>query len=1425
MRATLRSGLRYLLFASVCNTPLVAFAQVQVNQKFNEQGPAPSSGPFCVSGTGDAGVPPNGVVCGVGPGQNPALYGTNVGAIQAAVMDPLNANRVYAGGVNGGVWVTQDGGKNWSPLMDKQASISISSLVFDPTDSQHNTLLAGTGLGSNGSLSYVNAFGGSGGLRNGLLYSQDGGATWKTLGSGTITNSVVAAAAVGPVLLAGTSEVSPYSFNSSGYNFQGALWRSTDSGSTWSKVSGAGMPDGPISSIVVDPTNPNRIYVAVSAKNAGSLDSTAIYVSNDTGSSWTKVFDVAKSDGVINSNHQTVIKLASGPNNTIAAGVVELSVNSSGAPIGTVTGLFYSDKGGASWSKLTLPTSPSTINPSFNGSRNFAIAIDPTEPKFVYVSGDNNGNGQTDTAPVFRINAQTNQAYSLTDANTSNGSAVHADSRSLGFLPNGDLVLTGDGGIYVRTQPRSDSGTWKGLNGPSVFQTYAVAYDGLGKRLITAAQDSGVTIQSTRNSKQWNTVDGADGINAFVNDVTLAGSGYSVFYATNQSLGQPTRIILDKNGNYISPNTANSYFGANVTFSTNVFGLNFNSPWIRNRQDPTLMALAGARVYVTQDSLTGANGVLATNVNLELTNVGLASAPCVENSCPTVTAMAYGIPGNKYALVAGTTYPEFYLSENAKPGEPPSLQKLAANGYTGGAPTSIVFDPRSIDRFYTADTEKLFGTSDKGAHFTNLTSQLPTGLFRPTATEFISNNGVNALLVGGLNNVADAQSTIAVADSDANGTLSGWRMFGQGLPNAQVGQLSYHEATDVLAVGTWGRGVFTLYDVTSYFAQALTLQFGLADNDSRPDASYLTNGTVGVRPLVKYGTGTLTIDGEASYTGPTSALAGTLIVNGSIASSPFTTIYSGATLGGTGTIGNAMISSGAMLSPGNGVGSLNFKGDVMLSPGSLYLVEVYGGTSDRIDVTGNAALGGTVLAAYTGGNLTNKYTIVSAEGGRNGTFESLASSGWPSFITASLGYTSTTAVLNLNSEIGKTAGLTPNQAAVATALDGSFNLGRGTLPALFGVPQSQLPQAMTTLSGEGITGAQETAFGTANIFTSLLMEQGAFWRSGNPVDPYGVSLNPGDGRALGYAPAVKSTRPSPEAAFAAALPEANRGRWRAWFSGYDATWRLSGQADIGIGSLRHDAAGGAGGVDYQLNPDLLLGLAFGGSSGHFSLPDRATSGQQDAVQLGLYGVQKWGQMYAAGTVSLGFFDTTTTRSIGGFGAIQTANGRFNSTAVTGRLELGWRRPWTSQISVTPFAAVQISQLWQGSFTETNSGAAATGPLGLSYYDQSSFSLPTFLGAQFDGRFQLTNDVLWLPYLRASWVHEFSRSRDISATFIALPNAAFSVEGARPAANAARVSIGANVAIKRNISFFANFDGEFSVGGQSYAGKGGLRAAW
>src|SRR6185312_4313073 len=131
---------------------------------------------------------------------------------------------------------------------------------------------------------------GSGGLQNGLLYSQDAGSTWTSLGAATLANqSVVGVSARGSVMVAGTFEISGLGGNKN----TGALFRSTNGGATFTQISGVvgtGLPNGPVSSIVGDPNNPNRLYAAVTAPNASGAAnaSTAIFVSNDIGATWTR---------------------------------------------------------------------------------------------------------------------------------------------------------------------------------------------------------------------------------------------------------------------------------------------------------------------------------------------------------------------------------------------------------------------------------------------------------------------------------------------------------------------------------------------------------------------------------------------------------------------------------------------------------------------------------------------------------------------------------------------------------------------------------------------------------------------------------------------------------------------------------------------------------------------------------------------------------------------------------------------------------------------------------------------------------------------------------------------------------------------------------------------------------------------------------
>ncbi len=1458
--------------------PAVASAQTYVSQ-----GPAPGMGPAALTISLDQ--PPN---------------GTAAGAVEAVVADPTNVSTFYVGASNGGIWVTHDGGTSWTPLTDHQASLSITSLTLDPTDPTHKTLLAGTGLMSNGSLWST---GGpnfvlySGGLRTGLLYTTDGGTSWTTLGGSTLAGlSIVDVEARGSVMLAaGFEPLATGRSNDPVAAQNGGLYRSTDGGKTFVPVA-AGLPAGPVSSLVADPTNPSKFYAAVTSTS--NFTATSVYASTDSGATWAPVFTSSTlinnhaGNLIANATGQVFVRVAAGPQNSLAMIVIDQTTN-------LISGIYLSLDAGQTWSRLVLPPN---LGANAQAAINAAVAIDPSNPRIVYVTGDTIGSPAF-TAAAYRVvldNNGSSHFTSLTDARTADGSTIHADSRNMTFDANGRLILVNDGGIYARTSPQTNTGVWRGLNGNlSVWQTYAVAFDANSKRLVVAAQDTGAAVQSAPASVVFNNVVSGDGMIAAVNDRTLPGR--SAIYTSQEDLFDFNRRIVDANGNPVgSPSTVLIQFDHTPAD----LGNTFQPPFALNRNDPTMFAFGTDHVYVSVDPLNGPTHSCSVDpsisnfcVTLHLTDLGHVGH-AVGDATGQVFSVVYGTQDNAGALLAGVDNPagkRLYLSTAPTPTST-TLLPLAA--YNGQAPRSVVFDARTQMVFYAADLQSLWGSRDGGASFQDLTPNLPGTLIRPSAVEFIASNGVNALLTGGLSNAANAPSPIAVADSDRNGSLSNWRLFGNGLPNAPISALTYNAAADALAVGAYGRGAWLMYDVTSNFAQATVLQFGLANNDSNPDASLLTDGTVGMRPLFKYGTGTLTIAGAATYTGGTTILGGALqlgnggaggsilgnvvfcgdagnpqcdastgkalvfnrsdtyqfdgvisgpgqvqqngsgrtiltaassytgptfvdngilSVNGSITSSPVF-VAAGGALGGNGFVGPTTIMAGGTLSPGNSVGTITVVGNLAFASGGQYLVELQGGAADRTNVNGSATLAGIVGLAYLGGGLTNRYTILSATGGRSGTFDTIVS-GLPGFLTASLAYTPTDVQLGLASGLTQTPGLARNQAAVAAALDATFNSGGGGLPDLFGVPASGIPGALSALSGEGVSGTQETAFGAAGSFLAAMLDQGAFWRSGSAIDVDGASFR----APLAYAgdapthPAFKAMRLKAPASF--------QPRWRAWMTAFDGSWSIAGDAATGSAGLTHRTAAAAGGVDYQLAPDLLVGTAAGGSNSSFAVSDRATSGTVDGAHLGAYGVKTWGNWYAAGALAFAAFDNNTSRTILGVGPTQIATGRFGSDLVSGRIELGLARA-AGRFTVTPFAALQLAELWQNGFTETNfAPAGAAGPLGLSYGATTTTSVPTFLGAQADTRVLLWRNLVLAPYARLSWVHEFSPARAINAAFIALPGAAFTVDGPRAARDAARIDAGAKLAITASAYLFASFDGEFSSRSQAYAGKGGVRVAW
>ena len=210
-------------------------------------------------------------------------FGGSIGAIAVAKSDP---NVIYVGGgevtVRGnvssgyGMWKSEDAGKTWS-FAGLPKSRHIPRIVIDP---QNPDIVYAAVLGN--LYKPTN--------ERGVYKSIDGGKSWKKL---LFANRHAGAVelVIDPSnprnLYAATWRVqrTPYSLSSGGEG--SALWKSTDRGETWEKISDhKGFAKGTLGiiGVTVSPVNPERVWAIVENKDQGG-----VYRSDDAGSSWTKV--------------------------------------------------------------------------------------------------------------------------------------------------------------------------------------------------------------------------------------------------------------------------------------------------------------------------------------------------------------------------------------------------------------------------------------------------------------------------------------------------------------------------------------------------------------------------------------------------------------------------------------------------------------------------------------------------------------------------------------------------------------------------------------------------------------------------------------------------------------------------------------------------------------------------------------------------------------------------------------------------------------------------------------------------------------------------------------------------------------------------------------------------------------------------------
>jgi autotransporter-associated beta strand protein len=583
--------------------------------------------------------------------------------------------------------------------------------------------------------------------------------------------------------------------------------------------------------------------------------------------------------------------------------------------------------------------------------------------------------------------------------------------------------------------------------------------------------------------------------------------------------------------------------------------------------------------------------------------------------------------------------------------------------------------------------------------------------------------------------------------------------------------------------------------------------------------------------LVKVGTGRLTLSGVNSYTGATTVDGGTLAVNGDITASSGVSVNSGGVLGGTGIVGNTTIASGGALAPGNSVGALTVSGNLTFSAGSFYTVEVSAAAADRTNVLGTATLTGATVqavAAIPASFRSQTFTILTATGGFSGTeFAGVSVSG--SFNSARnphLTHDLNNVYLVLDpGTLILPSGSSGNQTGLAGSINKAVEGGAAPpvgFDALLNMTDAQLARALNQVSGQPGAASTQAAFNAMQQFLGMLDPLG------NGMDTErGMTGAATDGGTLGYAATTQGDARVREA-FAAVTPrEAGDGainrRWGVWASAYGGASNLSGNAAAGSSSTTNRIYGTVVGADYRLSPDTLLGFALGGASFNFSVADALGGGRADVFQAGLYARHNFGPAYLSAALAYGWQDVTTDRTVTVSGTDRlTAN--FKASTFAGRLETGWRFAPVpaSSFGVTPYAAVQATTFHLPGYGET--AIVGSNQFALSYGSQDTTNVRTELGTRTDQSFLVDNGLLTLRG-RLAWAHDTNTNRFVNAAFQTLPGAAFTVSGARPAADSALVGGRAEMKWRNGLSLAGTVEGEFSRSAQTYTGKGMVRYEW
>ncbi|MCW9097425.1 MAG: hypothetical protein OQJ93_08555, partial [Ignavibacteriaceae bacterium] len=677
----------------------------------------------------------------VGPG--------NIGGrIRAIIINPSNSNEILIASVSGGIWKTTNAGTSWSPKLDTQDPIAIGSMVLVGS----STVYAGTGEG------WWNIDAVYGG---GIYKSTNFGDSW-TLLSSTIGGNIwnfrnVLRMGVDPSrnVYAVTK-----AYNEKGgvgsYTLDGGLFRSSNAGTSWTKISSSTFSTNYFNGCDVIPISSSTILFATNA-NGATLG--GIYRTTDGGTNWTKI------TSGLPTNSYARIALAQDPNNSSIIYAV-FEATTTGNPYFGLRGIYKSTNGGLNWTQLTSPpTIYSTGYLSYlraQGWYDNIISINPFNSNHIYVGGVEimkSTDGGSNWTQVSYWHPYYGSPY------------VHADHHAIVFDPNNSGIIYGgnDGGIFKTT----NNGTnWTALNnGLEITQFYGGAVYPTGSTFYGGTQDNGHLKYTSGTS--WSEVEGGDG-------------GYAAQDQSNSSIAYEEYVYLQMAKTTNGGTTWNDCITGLSDAGNGNYCL-FISPFSINPENSNVLIAGSDNVWITNDA--AANWTSSSNTLVSGQNI---SAVTVVNSSAN------------YLGFAGTTNGQIYKCTSLNPTlGTDTWTAITPTGQNGAWVRRVVVDLTDKNKIYACYSGFNNGTagkhvwysSNQGTSWTDISIALPD---IPVHSLVIDPNSSTTLYAG---------TETGVYSTTDRGTT--WTTFSDGMPSyVPVDEIVLQTGTKNLYAFTHGRSVW-----------------------------------------------------------------------------------------------------------------------------------------------------------------------------------------------------------------------------------------------------------------------------------------------------------------------------------------------------------------------------------------------------------------------------------------------------------------------------------------------------------------------------------------------------------------------------------------------------------------------------------------